>query len=360
LKEKKFYVVAYYPIKIPFSVKRKYFKMNNFEKLIEIGRKVDPIMIHYLEKNADEAFIPIVKHQILAGGKRIRAALTLISCEAVGGKMEDALLPAAAIELTHNYSLIIDDIIDRGEIRRGFQTVRAKYGDVLAILAGIFYRETIADIINDCQNSKKINELIIETIKEIIDGERFDVLFEQAGRLDRYIIEHRYKHVPLELYYKMIGKKTATLIKSSCIVGAISANASKSDLEMLSEFGWKIGLAFQLIDDFLDIYGEETGKQRGKDIIEHKLGNIVILHAIEEMDNKNKEELLNILRSEVVSNEKLRFALRLIDGTNAKNKTLNEAYNLIDSAKKAISKLKDSKAKNQLIEIADFIVKRVY
>ncbi|MEM3522805.1 MAG: polyprenyl synthetase family protein, partial [Candidatus Bathyarchaeia archaeon] len=245
-------------------------------------------------------------------------------------------------------------------IRRGIQTVRAKYGDVLAILAGIFYREAIADIISDCKNSEKINKIIIETIKEIIDGERLDVLFEQAGRSDRYIVEHRYTYVPLELYYRMIGKKTATLIKSSCIVGAISANSSKNDLEMLSDFGWKIGLAFQLIDDFLDIYGEETGKQKGKDIIEHKLGNIIILHAIEEMSDINKKEFLNILKSEVVSNEKLKLALELIDKTNAKNKTLNEAYNLIDSAKKTISGLKESKAKDQLIKIADFIAKRIY
>ncbi|MEM3654163.1 MAG: polyprenyl synthetase family protein, partial [Candidatus Bathyarchaeia archaeon] len=140
--------------------------MTSFENLIEIGRKVDPIMIRYLEKSIDGDFIPIVKHQILAGGKRIRAALALISCEVLGGKIEDALLPAAAIELTHNYSLIIDDIIDKGEIRRGIQTVRAKYGDVLAILAGIFYREAIADIISDCKNSEKINKIIIETIKE--------------------------------------------------------------------------------------------------------------------------------------------------------------------------------------------------
>ncbi|MEM2897516.1 MAG: polyprenyl synthetase family protein [Candidatus Bathyarchaeia archaeon] len=334
--------------------------MNGFEKLIEIGRKVDPILIHYLEKNADEAFAPIVKHQILAGGKRVRAVLTLISCKAVGGKIENGFLPAAIVELIHNYSLIMDDIIDKGEIRRGSQTVRAKYGDVLAILAGMFYREVIADMIKDCKNSKKINELVIEAIKETIDGERLDILFEQAGRLDRYIIEHRYEHIPLKLYYKMIGKKTATLIRSSCIAGAIAANASKRDLKMLSEFGWKIGLAFQLMDDLLDIYGEKTGKQKGKDIIEHKLGNIIILHAIEEMDDENKKELLGILKSEIVSNEKLKLALELIDKTNAKNKTLNEAQKLIESAKKTISRLKESKAKNQLIEIADFIVKRAY
>lgn len=334
--------------------------MDEFEEIIKIGRKVDPIMIHYLEKKIDEAFVPIVKHQILAGGKRIRAALTLISCKAVDGKVKDALLPAAAIELIHNYSLIMDDIIDKGEIRRGLQTVRAKYGDVLALLAGMFYREVIADIVEDCKHSKKINKLIIETIKETIDGERLDILFEQAGRSDRYIVEHRYTHVPLKLYYKMIGKKTATLIKSCCVAGGISANASKKDLRILSKFGWEIGLAFQIMDDFLDIYGERTGKQKGKDIIEHKLGNIVILYAIEEMNEKDKEEFLSILRSDTISDEKLKLALKLIDKTNAKNRTLNEAYRLVDSAKKKILRLKKSKAKDQLIKIADFIVKRAY
>ncbi|HID16787.1 TPA: polyprenyl synthetase family protein, partial [Candidatus Bathyarchaeota archaeon] len=253
--------------------------MKKMNSLISLGRLVDPIILSYLKEGAEAKFLPILKHQILTGGKRIRAALTILSCEAVGGERERALKPAAVIELIHNYSLIMDDIIDHGEVRRGRLTVRAKYSDAMAILAGMFYREVLDELVDDCPNPERMRGLMVNAIKETIEGERLDILFEQAGREEPYVRKFRYKRVPMRLYFKMIGKKTAALIKAACLAGGLSAEASSEDLETLGEFGWKIGLAFQVIDDFLDIYGEKTGKQKGKDIIEHKLGNAVILFA---------------------------------------------------------------------------------
>jgi len=334
--------------------------MKEIESLISLGRMVDPIMLDYIEKGAEPRFIPILKHQILAGGKRVRAALTILSCEVSGGEASTALKPAALIELIHNYSLIMDDIIDHGELRRGKPTVRAKYSDAMAILAGMFYREALDEIVEDCPKPFEMRKLMRNAIKETIEGERLDILFEQAGREEEYIKKHRYKNISLNLYFKMISKKTAALIKSACIAGGLAANAPNELIEALGVFGWNIGLAFQVVDDILDIYGEKTGKERGKDIIEHKLGNIAILLSLKELNSKEKSQLLNILRKPKVSKIDLNKALKLIEKTKAKEKAYNIGRKFIEEGKKAILNFQDSEAKFKLLDLADFILNRAY
>jgi geranylgeranyl diphosphate synthase type I len=333
--------------------------MSEIESLISLGRMVDPIMLNYIEK-AELRFIPILKHQILAGGKRVRAALTILSCETAGGAPSIALKPAALIELIHNYSLIMDDIIDHGELRRGKPTVRAKYSDAMAILAGMFYREALDEIVDDCPKPFEMRKLIRNAIKETIEGERLDILFEQAGREEEYIKKHKYTNVSLNLYFKMIGKKTAALIKAACTAGGLAANASNEAIEALGAFGWNIGLAFQIVDDILDIYGEKTGKEKGKDIIEHKLGNIAILFSLKELNTKEKVELLNMLRKPKISKMDLNKALKLIENTKAKEKAYNLGRKFINEGKKALLSFQDSEAKSKLLSLADFILNRAY
>jgi len=334
--------------------------MSEMESLISLGHKVDPIMLSYIQREADSKFLPVLKHQILAGGKRVRAALTILSCEAAGGESSMALKPAALIELIHNYSLIMDDIIDHGELRRGKPTVRAKYSDAMAILAGMFYREALDEIVDECPKPAEMRKLIRGAIKDTIEGERLDILFEQAGREEEYIKKHRYANVPLNLYFKMIGKKTAALIKSACIAGGLAADASNETIEALGIFGWNIGLAFQIVDDILDIYGEKTGKEKGKDIIEHKLGNIAILFALKELNAKEKAGLLNVLRKPKVSRIDLTKALKLIEETKAREKAYKLGQKFIEEGKKALLSFQDSEAKSKLLSLADFILNRAY
>ncbi|MBS7655011.1 polyprenyl synthetase family protein [Candidatus Bathyarchaeota archaeon] len=334
--------------------------MSEITDLVSLGKMVDPVMLSYIDKGADARFIPVLKHQILAGGKRIRAVLTILSCEAAGGDASNALKSAALIELIHNYSLIMDDIIDHGEVRRGKPTVRAKYSDVMAILAGMFYREVLDEIVDDCPKPVEMRKLMINAIKETIEGERLDILFEQAGREEDYIKKHRYKNVSLKLYFKMISKKTAALIKAACIAGGLAANASSLILDALKAFGWNIGLAFQVVDDILDIYGEKTGKEKGKDIIEHKLGNIAILFSLRNLSGKEKIELVNILRKPKVSRIDLNKALKLIEKTEARDKAYDLGRSFINEGKKALLSLQDSEAKSKLLSLADFILNRAY
>lgn len=328
--------------------------------LTEIGKQVDAVMLSYLQKGAQQEFIPIVQHQVAVGGKRVRPALTMLSCEAAGGKAQDALLPAAMIELIHNYSLIMDDLIDRGDIRRGSPTVRAKYGEATALLAGMFYREVLDEVVSDGPNPTKMRALLVETIKETIEGERLDILMEQAGRTEEYLRKRRLTDASIELYFDLIEKKTAALFRSACLAGGLSIDAGDEALKGLGGYGWKIGLAFQVTDDYLDIFGEKTGKQKGKDIYEHKLGNAAIIMAMQEMPRSDAEKLLRVLRSKKVTAPKMRLAYRLIEKTNSRGKTLELAKSLVEEGNRALEILPNSTAKKNMIELADFVAERLY
>jgi len=330
--------------------------------LKELGMQVDSLIKEALLSETSDEFKDIVLHQVETGGKRVRPALAILSCLACGGSIERALPIAAAIELIHEYSLIFDDIIDRGEIRRGKPTVRKLYGDVMALLAGIHYRESISELVNRSWKAPTLHELVARTIKKIVEGERLDVLFEQAGRSDDYIIKHRYTQVSLEDYFKMIEYKTAALIEAACVAGAIVADAPHEWLEALKDYGRKIGLAFQLIDDLLDIFGEEKvfGKKVGKDIIEHKLGNAVILMSLEELPETDRNALLAILRKDKIEGDDVRRAIEIISKTRARKRVYELARKLVDEAKGSLQILPMSEARRKLLELADFIVERKF
>jgi geranylgeranyl diphosphate synthase type I len=330
------------------------------DELMALGHEVDPILERYLTSGVHVDFAPVTKYQVGVGGKRVRSALTLLCCEASGAERSKALLPAAMIELIHNYSLIMDDIIDRGMVRRGRPTVLAKYGDAMALLAGMHHREVLDEIVNDCSKPEQMRILMIEAVKKTIEGERLDILFEQAGREGIYFTKHRSKDISEESYFDMIGKKTATLIRTGCLAGALAADASDGCKESLARYGWKIGLAFQVVDDYLDIFGEKTGKQRGKDIIEHKLGNAVILFALNELGQNSRNRLLRILRTENVNASLLRSALKLLEETEARQKTLEIGQRLIEEGKNSLDTIQESNAKSSLLKLADFVVNRVY
>ncbi|MCD6368970.1 MAG: polyprenyl synthetase family protein [Thermoproteales archaeon] len=331
-------------------------------ELSEVGRLVDPFMEKALANMVSSDFLEIVLHQVKTGGKRVRPALVILSCEACGGSREDALPVAAAIELIHEYSLIFDDIIDRGEIRRGKPTVRKLYGDIMALLAALHYRESISELVNQSKKPLELHALVAETIKRIIEGERLDILFEQAGRREEYIVKHRYREIDFSDYLRMIEYKTAALIEAACLAGAIIADAPPVQRDALAKYGRKIGIAFQLIDDLLDIFGEEKtfGKKVGKDILEHKLGNAIILKALQNLPKEKREDLLEILRSEKISEEGVRKAIKIISMTNAREEVYNMALTLVEDAKKSLLGLPVSQARSKLEKLADFIVKRKF
>lgn len=227
-----------------------------------------------LQNRIDEAFRAIelptdpadlynpITYTLELGGKRLRPLLVLASCQMFGGEISEAINPAIGIELFHNFTLLHDDIMDKAPLRRGKETVYKKWNSNVAILAG----DTMFALANKYmlrtrhQAISQVVELFNQTAIEVCEGQQFDMDYEKRPE------------VTIPDYLEMIRLKTAVLLAASLKTGAIIAGAGAVDCDYIYQFGINIGLAFQLKDDLLDVYGiqEKFGKVSGGDIIAGK------------------------------------------------------------------------------------------
>ena len=330
------------------------------DRIIRLGRQVDPVIRDSLRKGSARDWIPSLNYHFEAGGKRMRAAMVFLSCGAAGGQVARAIRPAAVVEMIHNYSLVMDDLIDRGEVRRGRPTVRVVLGDSVALLVAMFYREVLDDLIQACPAPSRIRTVSVKAMKEIIDGERLDLLFEQAGREDPYLIKNRITRPTFDLYLDMVGKKTASLFRAAGQIGGYAAKAKVPVVNTLGIFGWKAGLAFQIMDDVLDICGDRTGKQQAKDIVEHKLGNAVVLVAMRFLPVNKRSELRRILATEHVSQRMVSRARAIVNQTPAERDCREIAMKYLQDARKRLFTLPATAYRDGLSKLADEIVARSY
>lgn len=324
--------------------------------LKETKKEVDPVIFEILSRSTSEKFKDLVYYQIKTGGKRVRPALTLLSCMAVGGKKEKAIEAAAVIEIFHNYSLIIDDIIDCGRVRRGEKTTIEKYGQSVTECIGMLYGVSLSDALIDLDSS--IGRELVEAMKSVIEGEIIDVMQELNSKDEPYLKENYYEKVEESDYFEMIQKKTASLIQASCKVGGIIGKGSTKEIEALSSYGHFLGLAYQVQDDMLDIFGDEEkfGKEIGKDIKEKKRGNLVIVFTLNE--SKKKQELLEIMKKEKISEKDINRAIEIIEETDSKKKATEIKNNYIKKAEENLDLLPSNKNRSLLKEITKFLKKR--
>lgn len=281
-------------------------------------------------------------HITSAGGKRIRPLICLISCEAVGGKTENTIKTAAALELLHTFTLVHDDIMDDDELRRNKPTVHKAYGMPTAILAGDLL---FAKAFELCESS--VSKILANTASEICEGQEMDMLF--AERRD----------VKEDEYFEMIRKKTAVLLEASAEVGALLGGGSVNEVKMLAEYGRNLGLAFQIHDDVLDITADEDklGKPIGSDIAEGK-SSLVSIKALSSLHPKKRNRLLDILNKKEKTRGDISEAIDLIKGSGAIDYCRNKAQQLNKSAKESIKSLPENEAKKILLELSDFVVTR--
>ena len=222
------------------------------------------------------------------GGKRVRPVAVLMGCELFGELHEDAFSVAGAIELFHNFSLIHDDIMDKAPLRRGQQTVHMKWGEATALLAGDVMFAQAYDYLTQISMDyvQKIIQLFNKTSKEVCEGQQLDMDFEQMD------------NVSFEDYLEMITLKTSVLLAASLQLGGLLGGAGGGNQKHLYEFGKKLGIAFQVQDDYLDAFGdpEKFGKQPGGDILSNKK-TFLLIHALEVADEHQKRNLHDILQS---------------------------------------------------------------
>ncbi len=235
-----------------------------------------------------ELYEPI-SYTLALGGKRLRPVMALLSCDFFGGDHNEAMNTAMGIEIFHNFTLLHDDIMDDAPIRRGRDTVYKKWNSNIAILSG----DTMFALAYKYITKTKVEylhpilEVFNQTAIEVCEGQQFDMNFETD------------KNVCIEDYMMMIRLKTAVFLGASLKIGAIIGGASQNDIENIYHFGEYLGMAFQLQDDFLDVYGDEEkfGKKTGGDIITNKK-TYLYLKAFE----LASEEDLEILNKHFVPN----------------------------------------------------------
>lgn len=327
----------------------------------QITKIVEPAIAKILLSSTHKKYHNVVKYQISAGGKRLRPILAILICKMMGGREKDVLCPAAALEILHNYTLIIDDILDHGKLRRNKPTVWKKFGKSMAELIAIDYVASVFDIPDEQKNKNEITRILAKTLKAVTDGQIFDILFEQSGRDDEsYVTKNRYSQISLKDYFEMVRKKTASLFTACAEVGGLCAGASAGKTKSLKKFGLNLGIAFQIQDDILDIFGEEKkfGKKIGKDIIERKLGNIVILLAMAEFNLRGKEKFLSILRKKRIKNGDVARGITLLKKTNALTKAQKLETSFIKKAKRVLAGLPRNKWNETLGELVDFLSTR--
>jgi geranylgeranyl diphosphate synthase, type II len=220
------------------------------------------------------------------GGKRVRPVLCLMGNELFDEINPDAWLVANAIELFHNFTLIHDDIMDRAPLRRGMATVHEKFGPNTALLAGDVMLVTAYDNLNKVSTKylQKVINLFNKTAKEVCEGQQLDMDYEQKNE------------VGMDEYLHMINLKTSVLLAASLQMGAILGGAGERNRDLLYQFGRKLGLAFQVQDDYLDAFGspEKFGKQVGGDILSNKK-TFLLIHALETAAPQCREQLLYLL-----------------------------------------------------------------
>lgn len=333
--------------------------VNSFSK--KVDKLINPVIKQLLTSYVDNKNKEVVFYQIEVGGKRLRPALAMVCCKMLGGKIKDIIYPAAGLEILHNYSLIIDDIIDNSQKRRGKPTSWMRFGKSISQCIGVDYSAAIFQSTKDSKDPIKISEIFSTTLKEVVDGEIMDMLFEQKGRENEpYIMKNRYKKIDEKDYLHMINKKTSALFRSCCEIGGICANANSKQLQALKEYGLNLGIAFQVKDDILDIFGKERkfGKKIGKDIMERKRGNIVVLLALKQFNSKDKNEFFKILKKDRINQRDIKKAVAMIEKAGAKDLAFHFGEKYIQKAKENLNLLPYNKWNQILMQLTEFALTR--
>ena len=291
-----------------------------------------------------------IHYLLQIGGKRIRPILTLMSSKLFGGKTDDALSQALAVEVFHNFTLMHDDIMDNSPLRRGAKTVHEKWNINTAILSGDGMMIQAYALLQKNANDKfaLLFERFNTTAWEVCVGQQMDMDFEKRTNVSK------------EEYIEMIRLKTAVLLGCALELGAIQANASKKDQEHIRKFGEYVGISFQLRDDYLDTFGkkEEVGKRIGGDILADKK-TFLYLHALETGTSSDLELLRHFHGSHPNDQEKIASITAIFESTQADQEILKKSEEYYQKAIQELNHISTpDEQKNELRALAAWLLER--
>ncbi len=246
-----------------------------------------------LPEEPKDLYAPII-YSMSGGGKRIRPTLLLLVCEAFGGKLQDALPAASAVEMFHNFTLLHDDIMDNADVRRGKPSVFARWGENVAILSGDAMMIYAYRLLSGAPADKlpRIMDIFTTMALQVCEGQQYDMDFEKRQKVS--VVE----------YMNMIELKTSVLLAGAAMIGAVLGDASEGDCKKIYRYALELGLAFQQQDDLLDSYGtvEELGKRIGGDILEGKK-TCLMLNAMSRATEPDRDILRSTHLDEKLSEE---------------------------------------------------------
>jgi geranylgeranyl diphosphate synthase type II len=288
-----------------------------------------------------ELYEPI-SYLMQLGGKRMRPVLVLVSTELFGGDVLKALDAAVGIELFHNFTLMHDDIMDKAPLRRGNPTVHVKWNESAAILSGdVMFVEAYKLMIRvDDSILRKVLDIFSDTASGVCQGQQADMNFEKRDQ------------VSLEEYIEMIRLKTAVLLAGSMQIGALIGGAEKDQADLLYEFGENLGLAFQLQDDILDVYGdpEKFGKQVGGDILADKK-TFLLIKARELAKGESASELNKWLNNpDVLPGNKVNAITSIYNSLGVRKLAEAEMETYVRKALNALDKITVEPSKKVLLK----------
>jgi len=278
-------------------------------------RRVDQLLADLEHRQDPVGLYGPVRHILQSPGKRIRSLLTLSSAALYNAPERDAASIALAMEVFHSFTLVHDDIMDGAEERRGRAAVHVKWDDPTAILCGDYLMGLSMELVSDVESPRRreLTRRFLATVRTLCEGQIRDMQFE------------REMDVPLRDYMQMIGQKTAALLQTSCVLGALLGNAPADDIERLEAYGEHLGLAFQIQDDLLDVTASQPtwGKPVGGDLVTGKR-TWLLLRALEVTSGPERSWFQRILSNGLHPDEVPEARQRL------------SATGILDAAQKAV------------------------
>lgn len=322
--------------------------MLSFDKAQEIiNREIDSLV---MDHDPVELYQP-VKYILSIGGKRIRPALVLMSCSMFSGQVIRAIKPALAIEIFHNFTLLHDDIMDNSVLRRNQPTVHEKWNKNIAILSGDAMSILSYQFIADCSSDilPDVIRLFTSTALEVCEGQQYDMNYESR------------ENINVDDYIRMVTLKTSVLLAASMKLGAMIGGASSTDSDLMYESGKNLGIAFQIRDDILDVYGDtgKFGKKIGTDIIANKK-TYLIIKTLEEADGEAGSILRKLISTkEIDPDEKITTITGIFDRLGIREMAEVKTKEYYNKALKAFDQVSiDTRQKKTIIDFARQLMER--
>lgn len=294
-----------------------------------------------------------ISYILSLGGKRLRPAILMMACDMFGGDVQKSIKPALAIEVFHNFTLMHDDIMDKAPLRRGQVTVHERWNQNVAILAGdaMMVEANKLMLQVDDHILRTVMDIFNDTATGVCEGQQFDMSFESRDR------------VSTDEYINMIRLKTAVLLGGALKIGALIGGAGQEDAELIYTFGEQLGIAFQLQDDILDVYGDpdKFGKQVGGDILSNKK-TYLLIKALELTKDTNAAELERWLNAiDPDPQEKVTAVTSIYNQLNIREQAMQAIKGYANNAFMALNSISlPDDRKQYLQQFADSLLVREY